>query len=67
MRTLRTLFLILCILTAVWAAPAGVEVKTELDTSKVEVGQPVRLTVDLLVSPGAELEATPADSFKHGK
>jgi len=60
---MKKLLLILLLALPALAAGPGVEVKTEVDKTKVEVGQPVRLTIDLLVDPDADLAALPADKF----
>lgn len=60
---MKQLFLILLLLLPAFAAEPTVDVKTEVDKSKVEVGQSVRLTIDLLVDPGVDLPALPADKL----
>lgn len=60
---MKKLILFLLLVLPALAAPPALEVKTEVDKTKVEVGQPVRLTIDLLVPPSVELATTPADKL----
>lgn len=60
---MKKLFLILLLLLPAFAAEPTVDVKTEIDKKKVEVGQSVKLTIDLLVDPGVDLPALPADKL----
>jgi hypothetical protein len=59
----RTILLLLLLVLPAFAASPGVEVKTEVDKAKVEVGQTLRLTIDLLVAPDADLAAVPAEKI----